>query len=45
MKERLEKLKDFKLNGFNGPITINPSSIRYGRSKTATPFKLNKYKK
>ena len=45
MEERLEKLKDFKLNGFNGPITINPSSNKYGRSKTATPFKQKKYNK
>lgn len=44
-EERLEKLKDFKINGINGPITINPSSIKYGKSRSATPFKLNKYKK
>jgi len=35
MQERLQQLKDFKLKT---PLT-------YGRSKTATPFKLNKYKK
>ena len=35
MQERLQELKDFKLT----------TPTKYGRSKSATPFKLNKYKK
>ena len=34
-----------EINGFGGPVTIDKSTLKYGRSKTATPFKLNKYKK
>tara|TARA_R110001599_G_scaffold145097_1_gene327266 strand:+ start:1217 stop:2128 length:912 start_codon:yes stop_codon:yes gene_type:complete len=34
-----------EINGFGGPVTIDKSTLKYGRSKSATPFKLNKYKK
>ena len=34
-----------EINGFGGPVTIDKSILKYGRSKSATPFKLNKYKK
>ena len=34
-----------EINGFGGPVTIDKSTLKYGRNKTATPFKLNKYKK
>jgi hypothetical protein len=34
-----------EINGFGGPVTIDKSTLKYGRNKTATPFKLKKYKK
>jgi hypothetical protein len=34
-----------EINGFGGPVTIDKSTLKYGRSKSATPFKLKKYKK